>query len=204
VRHLPHQLIDAFRSTLEEVTEADLVLHVVDGSDPDPESQISAVRQVFADIGAGEVPELVVINKADAADPLTISRLRRALPDAIIVSARTGEGLQQLLDELAARAPHPPVELRALVPYTRGDLVARAHEIGEVLACEHLPGGTLMQARVPAGLATLLSQFPPPSDGGPALEPVDGGATGQPQPAVTSRAAGTQPSDLAQHRHHAS
>jgi GTP-binding protein HflX len=170
VRHLPHQLIDAFRSTLEEVTNADLVLHVVDGSDPDPESQISAVREVFADIGAADVPELLVINKADAADPLTLTRLRRELPQAVVISARTGEGLQELLERLVARTPHPPVEVRALVPYTRGDLVARAHEIGEVLASEHLPDGTLLEARVPAGLASLLSQYSPDSNERPASD----------------------------------
>ena len=78
VRHLPHQLVEAFRSTLEEVADADLILHVVDGSHPDPEGQISAVREVFAEIGAADVPELVVINKADAADPLVLARLQRA------------------------------------------------------------------------------------------------------------------------------
>ena len=161
VRHLPHQLVDAFRSTLEEVTDADLVLHIVDGSDPDPESQIAAVHEVFAEIGATSVPELLVINKADAADPVTLSRLRRTLPGAMVVSARTGEGLDELLDELIARAPHPPVQVEALVPYSRGDLVARAHEIGEVLSSDHLPEGTLINAKVPAGLAAIMAEFPP-------------------------------------------
>jgi len=159
VRHLPHQLVDAFRSTLEEVGDADLVIHVVDGADPDPESQISAVREVFAEIDAAGVTELVVINKADAADPLTLSRLQCALPGAIVVSARTGEGLGKLVDALVARTPHPPVEIRALVPYTRGDLVARAHEIGEVLSSEHLADGTMLTARVPPGLAATMAPF---------------------------------------------
>jgi len=167
VRHLPHQLVDAFRSTLEEVTDADLVIHVVDGSDPDPESQISAVHEVFAEIGATSVPELLVINKADAADPVTLSRLRRTLPGAIVVSARTGEGLDQLWEELVARAPHPPVRVEALVPYSRGDLVARAHEIGEVLSCNHLADGTLLTARVPAGLAAIMAGFPVPREPAP-------------------------------------
>src|SRR4051812_42200566 len=91
VRHLPHQLIEAFRSTLEEVAQADLILHVVDGSDPDPESQLTAVREVLADVDAQEVPELVVINKADAADPLVVDRLRRRESRSVVVSARTGE-----------------------------------------------------------------------------------------------------------------
>ncbi len=157
VRHLPHQLVDAFRSTLEEVAQADLLIHVVDGADPDPESQISAVREVLDEIGAAQLPELLVINKADTADPLTLGRLRRTLPGAVVVSTRTGEGLGELVTELEKRAPHPPVEVQALVPYTRGDLVARVHEIGEVLASDHTPDGTLLRARVPAGLASVLA-----------------------------------------------
>jgi GTPase len=167
VRHLPHQLVDAFRSTLEEVTAADLVIHVVDGSDHDPESQITAVHEVFAEIGATSVPELLVINKADAADPVTLSRLRRRLPGAIVVSARTGEGLDALLDELIARAPHPPIRVEALLTYSRGDLVARAHEIGEVLSCDHQADGTLLTARVPAGLAAIMADYPAPNQPAP-------------------------------------
>ncbi|MGZ4476055.1 MAG: GTPase HflX, partial [Nocardioides sp.] len=93
VRHLPHQLVEAFRSTLEEVADADLIVHVVDGSHPDPEGQLSAVREVFAEIGASQVPELVVINKADAADPVVVQRLQRAEPHSVVVSAKTGEGI---------------------------------------------------------------------------------------------------------------
>ena len=93
VRHLPHQLVEAFRSTLEEVADADLMLHVVDGSHPDPEGQIAAVREVLAEIGATQVPEIIVINKADAADPLVIARLRAREPHSVVVSARTGEGI---------------------------------------------------------------------------------------------------------------
>jgi GTP-binding protein HflX len=161
VRHLPHQLVDAFRSTLEEVAEADLLIHVVDGADPDPESQIVAVREVLDEIGAAALPELLVINKADAADPLTLGRLRRTLPQAVVLSARTGEGLGDLVTEIEARTPHPPVEVHALVPYARGDLVARVHEIGEVLASDHTADGTLLRARVPAGLASVLATFAP-------------------------------------------
>src|SRR5829696_5056018 len=93
VRHLPHQLVEAFRSTLEEVAEADLVVHVVDGSHPDPEGQLAAVREVLAEIGAGGIPELVVINKADLADPMTIARLRQREPHSVVCSAKTGEGI---------------------------------------------------------------------------------------------------------------
>ena len=97
VRHLPHQLVEAFRSTLEEVADSDLILHVVDGSHPDPEGQIAAVREVFAEIGATTVPELIVINKADAADPMVLARLRQREPHSVVVSAKTGEGIAEAL-----------------------------------------------------------------------------------------------------------
>ena len=159
VRHLPHQLVDAFRSTLEEVAAADLVVHVVDGSHPDPESQISAVREVFSEIGAGNVPELLVVNKIDAADPLVLNRLRRSAPDAVFVSAVTGDGLEELLDVLVERVPRPEVELEVLVPYDRGELVARVHEVGEVLGIEHRGEGTYLHARVGPALGAELDQF---------------------------------------------
>ena len=156
VRHLPHHLVEAFRSTLEEVTEADLVLHVVDGSDAEPEEQMSAVREVLSEIGAGNLPELIVINKCDMADPLDIARLRRVEPDAIVVSARTGEGIPELLAALDARLPHPEIDVDIVVPYERGDLVAQAHERGEVIAEEHLAEGTRLKARVSPELAARL------------------------------------------------
>ena len=156
VRHLPHHLVEAFRSTLEEVTEADLVLHVVDGSDAEPEEQMSAVREVLSEIGAGNLPELIVINKCDMADPLDIARLRRVEPDAIVVSARPGEGVPELLAALDARLPHPEVDVDLVVPYERGDLVAQAHERGEVIAEEHLAEGTRLKARVSPELAARL------------------------------------------------
>lgn len=156
VRHLPHHLVEAFRSTLEEVTEADLVLHVVDGSDAEPQEQMAAVREVLAEIGAGSLPELVVINKCDMADPIDLARLRRLEPDAVVVSARTGEGVPELLAALDARLPHPEVDVDVVVPYDRGDLVAQAHERGEVIAEEHLAQGTRLKARVSPELAARL------------------------------------------------
>ena len=156
VRHLPHHLIEAFRSTLEEVTDADLVLHVVDGSDPHPEDQLSAVREVLAEIGAGNLPELVVINKADIADPLQLAALRRREPDALIVSAHSGEGIEELLARLDERLPRPEIEVDVVVPYDRGDLVAAAHADGEVISQEHLAEGTRLRARVKADLAARL------------------------------------------------
>jgi GTPase len=156
VRHLPHHLVEAFRSTLEEVTDADLVVHVVDGSDPHPEDQLSAVREVLGEIGAGDLPELVVINKADIADPLQLAALRRREPDALIVSAHSGEGIDELLQRLDARLPRPEIEVDVVVPYDRGDLIAAAHAEGEVLSQEHLPEGTRLRARVRPDLAARL------------------------------------------------
>jgi GTPase len=159
VRHLPHQLVEAFRSTLEEVAEADLVLHVVDGSDADPLSQISAVREVLAEIGARDVPELVVFNKADAADEIVLKGLRLAEPQSVVVSARTGDGLPAMLAEVERLLPRPGAELSVVVPYERGDLLARAHSEGEVLRVEHTGAGTALTARVPPGLAAELDRF---------------------------------------------
>ena len=156
VRHLPHHLVEAFRSTLEEVTDADLVIHVVDGSDAHPEDQLSAVREVLAEIGAGNLPELVVINKADIADPLQLAALRRREPDALIVSAHSGEGIEELLARLDARLPRPEIEVDVVVPYDRGDLIAAAHADGEVISQEHLPEGTRLRARVRPDLAARM------------------------------------------------
>jgi GTP-binding protein HflX len=159
VRHLPTQLVEAFRSTLEEVSDADLILHVVDASDADPEAQIRAVREVLDEIGALHVPEQLVFNKVDAADPETLLRLKRLDPDALLVSAATGAGLDELRAEIERRLPRPDIELTALVPYTRGDLVARVHDTAEVLASEHLAAGTRMRARVSPELAAALEPF---------------------------------------------
>ncbi len=159
VRHLPHQLVEAFRSTLEEVANADLLVHVVDGSHPDPEAQVAAVREVLADINADSVPELVAVNKLDAADPETLTRLRRIWPDALFVSARTGAGIAELRAAVEARLPRPAVEIRALVPYDRGDLVSRIREHGELLSTGHEATGTMVHALVDAVLAGELAQF---------------------------------------------
>src|SRR5690242_18095219 len=159
VRHLPHQLVEAFRSTLEEVAQADLVVHVVDGAHADPEEQVRAVREVLAEVGAEKVPELLVVNKIDTADEETVLRLKRAWPDAVLCSARTGAGTATLTEAIEARLPRPPVELAALVPYDRGDLVARVHERGEVLDSEHTAVGTELHVRVDASLAAELAPY---------------------------------------------
>ncbi|MSV75053.1 MAG: GTPase HflX, partial [Actinobacteria bacterium] len=149
VRHLPHQLIEAFRSTLEEVKDADLILHIVDGSDDAPEEQMAAVREVLNEIDAGGVPELVVINKCDIADPDRIATLLRREPHAVVVSATTGEGIEELLLAIEADLPHLMEEIDVLLPYSRGDLLSRVHSQGDVISIEHEPGGTRLRARVP-------------------------------------------------------
>jgi GTP-binding protein HflX len=158
VRHLPHQLVEAFRSTLEEVGEADLVLHVVDGSHPDPLGQLAAVREVLAEIEADRVPELVVVNKSDISDDATLAQIRRQEPHAVTVSAATGAGLEELRARVAERLPHD-VEVTLLVPYSRGDVVARVHEHGRVSSVEHTETGTRIVAAVPSALAGELAAF---------------------------------------------
>ena len=159
VRHLPHDLVEAFRSTLEESVLADLLLHVVDGSDPDPEGQIRAVRIVLAEIGAGDIAEQLVINKTDAADAATLAALRTQHPDAVFVSARTGQGIAELKRRVEERLPRPAVEVRALVPYDRGDLINKIHTSGEIVTLEHTADGTAVTARVNRGLAGELAPY---------------------------------------------
>ncbi|AQP46731.1 GTPase HflX [Tessaracoccus aquimaris] len=159
VRHLPHDLVEAFRSTLEESALADLLLHVVDASDADPEGQIAAVNTVLGEIGASKVPELLVLNKADVADDATLLALRASHPDAVVVSARTGAGIDELRAVLEERLPRPQVELTVLVPYSRGDLVDRIHKTGVIDALEHTGDGTLVTARVQPDLAGDLAEF---------------------------------------------
>ena len=159
VRHLPHDLVEAFKSTLEETALADLLLHVVDGSDADPMAQIRAVRQVLQEIGAGDAPEQIVVNKIDAADPAMLEDLRQSLPGAVFVSAHTGAGLDRLRHVVETRLPTPGVSVRVLVPYERGDLVDRIHRRGELSSSEHTPEGTLICARVNADLAGELAPF---------------------------------------------
>ncbi|MGW6141385.1 GTPase HflX [Streptomyces sp. NPDC055144] len=159
VRHLPHHLVEAFRSTMEEVGDSDLILHVVDGSHPAPEEQLAAVREVIRDVGATKVPEIVVINKADAADPLVLQRLLRVEKRAIAVSARTGLGIDKLLAIVDDELPRPEVEIEALVPYTHGQLVARAHAAGEVISEGHTADGTLLKARVHEELAAEFAPY---------------------------------------------
>jgi GTPase len=174
VRHLPTQLVEAFRSTLEEVADADLLVHVVDGSDPFPAGQIKAVREVITDVlresnatatdssgrSAGSAPaELIVVNKIDAADPVMLTELHGTLRGAMFVSARTGEGIPELRERLAEMLGGLDVEVSVLLPYSRGDLVARIHSDGTILSSSHEAEGTAMQARVPKALASALLEY---------------------------------------------
>ena len=156
VRHLPHQLVEAFRSTLEEVGEADVIVHVIDGSEATPEAQLSAVREVLTELGVTERPEVVVLNKADIADPEVVTRMRHLVPGLLIVSASTGEGFPELLAAIDAALPQPPVHIDMVVPYARGDLLARVHAEGEVTSLEHTDDGTRVVAAVSAELADRL------------------------------------------------
>ncbi|MCH9722528.1 MAG: GTPase HflX [Actinomycetia bacterium] len=163
VRHLPTQLVEAFRSTLEEVIDAELILHVVDGSDVNPLAQVGAVhhviREVQADHHAPPAPELLVVNKIDAANGLTLAELRGALPGAVFVSARTGDGLDRLRSRLGELVEPREVAVDVTIPYSRGDLVARLHDDGRVDATEHTEAGTRVKARVPAALAATVGVF---------------------------------------------
>ncbi|WP_132876731.1 GTPase HflX [Tamaricihabitans halophyticus] len=163
VRHLPHQLVDAFRSTLEEAVAADVLLHVVDAADALPEAQVEAVREVLGEITEGRdetlPPELLVVNKADAVDELELARLRHVFPEAIVVSARTGTGVADLIEAIADRLPRPDVLVEALLPYASGALVARVHREGEVLSERHTADGTMLSARVRPDLAGVLAGF---------------------------------------------
>ena len=162
VRHLPTQLVEAFRSTLEEAAQADVLLHVVDGSHPDPESQVTAVHAVLAEVDDGaalRLPELIAVNKADLAEPEVLNRLRTAYPRVVVVSARTGQGMDELVEALEGLLPRPHILVDVLVPYSRGDLVARLHDEAEVLTEEHTPEGTRMSAKVEEDLHGHLAAF---------------------------------------------
>lgn len=157
VRNLPHELVEAFRSTLEEVGQADLIVHVVDAAHPEPETQIEAVRTVLRDIpNAADIPELIVLNKSDIAPADALVRLRRAHPNAVAVSAHTGAGIPELREAIAALLPRPAVDVDVVVPYSRGDLVARMHTSGEIDLEEHLPEGTHLRGRADPDLAAEL------------------------------------------------
>lgn len=156
VRNLPHQLVEAFRSTLEEIAAADLILHVVDATDSDPLGQIATVREVIADAGAGAIKELIIFNKIDLVDDQRQVELRGLVPGSLLVSSRSGDGINQLEEQMAQLLPKPEVEFRGVIPYSRGDLISRAHLVGKVISTDYVEQGTLLHAMVTQELAADL------------------------------------------------
>ena len=159
VRHLPHQLIEAFKSTLEEVSGSDLIVHVVDGAHPDPQEQIRAVRAVINEIGGGEIAEIIAINKADVAPPEKLMQLLREEPNSFAFSARTGFGIETLVAAIEAALPRPRVEIKTVIPFSRGDLVSAIHERGEIFTETYLPEGTSIHALVDGSLAKIIENL---------------------------------------------
>lgn len=160
VRSLPTQLVEAFRSTLEEVADADVILHVVDASHPDPEGQIRAVREVIADLDARRIPEVIVLNKADAADPFILERMRQREPNHVIVSARTGEGIDELKQKIADTIPRPSLEVKLLIPYNHGEVISRLHaRDAEIKSTAFVSDGTFVTALVREDVAAELSDY---------------------------------------------
>ncbi|EEI16794.1 MULTISPECIES: GTPase HflX [Corynebacterium] len=167
VRHLPTQLVEAFKSTLEEVTGADLMLHVVDGSDAFPLKQIEAVNKVLSDVtresGESIPPEIVVVNKIDQADPVVLAELRHTFDntghDVVFVSAHTGEGIAELEGKIEMHLNSVEAHVQMLVPFTRGDVVSRVHEQGTVRSESYEEDGTLIDVRLPHVIAEQYSEF---------------------------------------------
>jgi GTP-binding protein HflX len=158
-RRLPHGLVQAFRSTLQEAADADLLLHLVDATDPDVPGQIEAVREVLAEIDADGVPEILALNKVDALDEGQRKRLANLYPDAVFVSALTGEGLDELVEAITNALTAGLVTLSLAIPSDRGDLVAAAHELGEVITEKHDEDGTVLDVRVPVAVASRFEPY---------------------------------------------
>ncbi len=159
VRHLPHQLVEAFKSTLEEVSQSDLIVHVVDGSHPDPREQIRAVREVINEIGGGDIPEIIAINKADIALPEVLMQLLREEKNSFAFSARTGFGMETLIKAVESSLPKPRIEVSVTIPFQRGDLVSAIHERGEIISEEYSEVGTLIHALVDGSIARKLEEL---------------------------------------------
>ncbi len=159
VRQLPHQLVEAFRSTFEEVTMSDVIVHVVDASHPDPAQQIKTVRDVVGEVNARDIPEIIVFNKADLIDGDQRLLLRGLEPNAVFVSAKTREGIDELQRLIADTIPEPDVELTAVIPYDHGELVSMIHQSGQVLDTDYVESGTRIHARVSPEMAARLEQY---------------------------------------------
>ena len=158
INKLPHGLVEAFKSTLDEVREADLLLHVVDASHPNAGAQIAAVKVVLGEIGASAKPQLMAYNKADLLGSAERERLA-SLPDTVVIAAATGAGLDLLLERLSVLAAQGGRHLTALIPYARGELVQLAHDSAHVLAEEHTAEGTRITLVAPAEIAGRFEPF---------------------------------------------
>lgn len=161
VQRLPHHLVESFRSTLDEAVHADVLLHLVDGSSSTAEEQIAAVRQVLGDIGAADIPELLVLNKADIAETEGFNRLRLLHPDAVPISAHTGEGIDGLLEAITKKLAEGTIEIDLFVPYARGEVMAALYRRGEVLAEEHTEDGTAVRVRLPQDVVHEFAHLQP-------------------------------------------
>ncbi|MGH2759874.1 MAG: GTPase HflX, partial [Actinomycetota bacterium] len=153
IRKLPHGLVEAFQSTLEQVARAELLVHVVDASHPDPDADIAAVDEVLAEIGATEVPRLLALNKIDLLDAPARVRIGERFPEAVSISAEMGEGVEELLAAIGARLEAHSKEVEAVLPYAEGTLLARLHDAGRVVTATHTEQG--VRVRVRAGTAEL-------------------------------------------------
>ena len=159
VRQLPHQLVEAFRSTFEEVTMSDVIVHVVDASHEDPAQQIKTVRDVVGEVEARDIPEIIVFNKADLIDDDQQILLRGLEPTAVFVSAKTGEGVEALQQLIADTIPEPDVEVTAVIPYEHGEIVSMIHKSGHVLYSDYVESGTRIHARVSVEMAARIGQY---------------------------------------------
>ena len=159
VRRLPHELVEAFRSTLDEAADADLLVHIVDASDPDPDGQIAAVREVVEEIGASDIPEILVFNKIDVVEPAVVARLLTVFDGSVATSALTGEHIDDVAAAIVEGLDAVTVTIDLLIPYDRGDLVAALHETSQVLDEQHVETGTEITARLPAASAEALARY---------------------------------------------
>lgn len=159
VRRLPHHLVDAFQSTLSEVTDADLLLHVVDATNVDIVGHLAAVREVLLEIGASELPELLVFNKIDGLSPTALARMQNLYPDAVFISAAKKIGFEELLEEIGDHLERQMARLELFIPYDRGDLVAAAHRLGDVVSEEHGDDGTHLDVKVPVNAVNDFLPF---------------------------------------------
>ncbi len=159
VRHLPHQLVEAFKSTLEEVSNSNLIIHLVDGSDSDPKGQCDSVREVLQEIGADHIRELIVINKIDLIDDEKILSLKRMFKDSLFISTKESSGITELLIEIDKRLPNPTKEINLLIPYSRGDILAKIHQEGKLISLIHEDSGTRVHAFVPADLFHIIENL---------------------------------------------